>query len=172
MHLPTLSLLHLMKTDFHLSDLTLCVGLKSLVICDRNFIKLGENFEIYQEQPSRLESFEVLAVPDSGRVLLQLYTARRTDGKPIVDATGLKKLCFDVSFDKPDDLKELFGHLTQLTSLEMYGTYNSIQQCTALFLYEPNHSVSPPTALGKLGGPVSPLSPNLAAFSPTDIYLL
>lgn len=118
MHLPTLSHLKLEGIiNFELSDLTLCVGLKHLDIAYCG-VEVGRAIEIYQEEPSRLESFK----GTESRMLLQLCNARRTDGKPIVDTTGLKKLCLNI-WNNPGKLKELFKHLTQLTSFEIHGTY-------------------------------------------------
>lgn len=124
MHLPTLSHLKLHSFfDFELSDLTLCVGLKHLDVASCN-TDVGNLIEVYQGNPSRLESFEGAASPEGGgQTLLQLCTARRTDGKPVVDATGLRKLCLDIHEDYLDELKELFKHLTQLTNFKMFSKY-------------------------------------------------
>lgn len=120
MHLPTLTRLQLENfVDFQLSDLTLCVGLKHLNLgC--GIMEVGTAIEIYQDQPSRLESFKGCEV----HMLWDLYTARRSDGKPIVDITRLRNLCLDIEHDADlHNLQELFKHLTQLTSFQLFGTY-------------------------------------------------
>jgi len=128
MHLPTLTHLKLKRIiGFDLSALTLCTGLKHLDIYSCTTV-VGDPIEIYQETPSRLESFEGTTSPiDAGEPLLQLCTARRTDGKPIVDTSGLRRLCLDVESHRQDDLKALFNHLTQVINFKMLS-------CEALLL--------------------------------------
>jgi len=126
MRLPTLTHLKLHRLyNFQLSDLTLCVGLKHLDIslCSTDD---GSPIEIYQDTPPRLESFNGAISPYGfeGQTLLQLCTARRTDGKPIVDATRLKRLRLYILGDGVEDLEKMLTHFTQLTSIELL-TYDA-----------------------------------------------
>jgi len=136
MHQPTLSRLRLDGfVDFQLSDLTLCVGLKHIEVAFCN-TEVGSSVEIYQEEPSRLKSFGGVL---SSRALLQLCTSRRTDGKPIVDATRLRKLRLDIDKDCLDDTEKTLKYLTHLISFEMLGCEALLHSSSFPNLFLPCH---------------------------------
>lgn len=123
MHLPTLSHLKLhWAADFHFSDLALCVGLTSLEVISYDGPRVATNVEIYRGQPPRLEIYVgTSAFPDGW--LMQLCTARRTDGKPVVDITRLKKVSHLVA-QNLDEVRIFHKHCTQLMDVHLSGMYN------------------------------------------------
>lgn len=122
MRLPTLSHLKLCYVHgFSVSDLTLCTGLKSLETATFWSVKEGKDLKRYQQQPPRLESYAGGPF-SSGGLSMQLCTARRADGKPIVDITGLKKLSIGVTDDDLNAIKEWFKVCTQLTDVHLTST--------------------------------------------------
>lgn len=125
MHLPTLSHLKLhFFHGFYLSDLILCAGLKSLEMFGFSPLEGGRNIEMYQEQPPRLESYVGRGhhYPSDG-LLMRFCTARRTDGKPVVDISGLKALSLGVAFDELDAIQEWFKICTQLEEVHLSSAY-------------------------------------------------
>lgn len=124
MCLPTLRHLKLEYAfDFPLSDLTLCVGLQFLEL-DHIVVQVADrDIETHQEQLPRLESYVEWGVRKYG-LLMQLCTARRADGKPIVDISGLKKVAVGIQDGPHDETTELFKRCTQLTDARIDRTYS------------------------------------------------
>ena len=118
LHLPTLTHFRLTAVnDFVISDLIPCVNLKYLHI---GFLTIGAAETTF---PGALPENSVQPnefVAGTGTPIIELCTARRPDGRPIIDFGSLSKIT--VALQMPDEgeaLQELLRHCHVLTSVNI-----------------------------------------------------
>ena len=94
LHLPTLTHFHMTRIDYFIvSDLTPCVNLKVLDIgADSTVVPADENTfpEALPENSIQLDEFE--SGSGTSALIMELCSARRPDGLPIIDFRSLTKL--------------------------------------------------------------------------------
>lgn len=114
MHLSTLTHLTVISTtDFAISDLGPCTGIKSLALYN---VKVETNgIKSYQgHQPPSLDRF----AGDCGILIRQIYTTRRADGHPIFDFSKLQTLSLNLQKNQDkSDIQGFFQCCTQLKSV-------------------------------------------------------
>ena len=120
LHLPTLT--HFAVSDinfFTVSDLIPCVNLKCL---DISYLTLAAENSFPATLPEHSIQLNELVAEHgaSAAIILKLYSARRPDGRPIIDFGSLSKI--KVSFAWPHEgrtLQELFRHCRVLTNVSI-----------------------------------------------------
>jgi hypothetical protein len=120
LHLPTLTHFQITRIDnFVISDLIPCVNLKYLDIGD--FTTVGAETTLHAALPEHsIQLKELLVGVRSSTAIMMLCTARRPDGKPIIDFGSLSKVT--VTFERPDDgeaLEDLFRRCRVLTNVDI-----------------------------------------------------
>ena len=120
LHLPTLTYFRMNRIDYFIvSDLTPCVNLKYLDIgVDSTVVPADENTfpEVLPESSIQLNEFE--SGNGTSALIMELCSARRPDGLPIIDFRSLSKLrvcpaLLEERYDGVEDLdisRELLRH--------------------------------------------------------------
>ena len=105
--------------NFVVSDLIPCVNLKYLDIGEYMTVVPETTFHAaLQEQSIQLNEFLVGA--RSPTAVMKLCTARRPDGKPIIDFGFLSKVTVTLErADEDEASKELFRHCHVLTNVDI-----------------------------------------------------
>jgi hypothetical protein len=120
LHLPTLTHFQITRMEnFVISDLIPCVNLKSLDIGD--FTTVLAETTLHAALPEHsIQLKELLVGFRSSTAIMILCTARRPDGKPIIDFGSLSKVT--VSFERPGNgeaLEDLFRRCRILTNVDI-----------------------------------------------------
>jgi len=121
MHLPTLSHLNLgWISNFPISDLITCTNLKHLSV--QEFHITGEDEQAASSllhKPIQLQAFHI-SILKSGPEALRLLTVRCSDGRPVLDIVGLKKIGVGVhNIEHVHPIREIFRISQQLTDIRI-----------------------------------------------------
>ena len=123
LHLPTLTHFQMDNiNDFVISDLIPCVNLKHLNIGNNTTVAAENTFPAaLPENSIQLNEFiGGCGASSPSAAILNLSTACRPDGQPIIDFGSLSKITVDI--EEPDDseaLRELFKHCHALTKVSV-----------------------------------------------------
>lgn len=121
LHLPTLTRLNVFAiNNFAVSDLVLCVNLKRLDIGRHTSAVNTANFPVENlpTQPVQLHEFTAEVVATTA--IIELSTARRPDGKPVVDFGSLSKITIVIERRLEDHvIQELFKRCVSLTDVNL-----------------------------------------------------
>jgi hypothetical protein len=120
LHLPTLTHVKVTKIkDFVVSDLITCFNLKYLDVGSGTSVSTEDTFpSTLPERSIQLNEF----VSGFDTDIMKLYSARRTDGQPIIDFGSLSKLTVEVNLDSPNEAeasRELFRRCHVLTNVNI-----------------------------------------------------
>ena len=120
LHLPTLTHFKMIGiNDFVLSDLIPCVNLKYLDIGVDTTTAAETTFHAaLPEHPIQLREFVLSGTGfRNPSTIMKLYSARRPDGRPIIDFGSLSKITVTVdNLDESEVLQELFRRCHALTN--------------------------------------------------------
>ena len=113
LHLPTITHFKVINVDnFVVSDLIPCVNLKYLGISLFTTVAAGNAFPAALPECSiQLNEFVAGVGKYTNIMIMQLCTARRPDGQPIIDFGSLSKIKLNLDIRKPNEseaLQELF----------------------------------------------------------------
>ena len=117
LHLTTLTHFEAVRVNrFLLSDLIPCINLKYLNFSYSNVASENSFPSTFPEHSIHLNEF----VGTTTSATMKLYTARRPDGKPIIDFGSLHKITVDIEGPNENKaLQELFRHCNFLTYVDI-----------------------------------------------------